>query len=79
MGNGEIAVVENQQPPTIIEQTDPAIIIEEATYIANQLADIIKQKKLYKKIGNKDHVYVEGGPPLGHFQKYSLYSNIVND
>jgi hypothetical protein len=69
MGNGEIAVVENQQPPTIIEQTDPAIIIEEATYIANQLADIIKQKKLYKKIGNKDHVYVEGWTTLGALSK----------
>ena len=65
MSNGEIAIVENQQPLTLIEQTDPAIIIEDATNIANQLADIIKQKKLYKRIGNKDHVYVEGWTTLG--------------
>jgi hypothetical protein len=65
MGNGEIAITENHQPLTLIEQTDPAVIIEDATNIANQLADIIKQKKLYKRIGNKDHVYVEGWTTLG--------------
>ncbi len=67
MSNGELAVVENHngQPLTLIEQTDPVVIIEDATNIANQLADIIKQKKLYKRIGNKDHVYVEGWTTLG--------------
>ncbi len=62
----EIAVVENQgQSPSLFNSSSPSMIIEEATDIANQLADIIKTKKLYKPIGAKSHVFVEGWTTLG--------------
>lgn len=62
----EIAVVENQgQSPSLFTSSSPSMIIEEATDIANQLADIIKTKKLYKPIGAKSHVFVEGWTTLG--------------
>lgn len=69
MSNGEIAVKENEQQTTIIEQKNPQLILDDATYIANKLADIIKQKKLYKKIGEKEHVLVEGWTTLGALVK----------
>lgn len=62
----EIAVVENQgQSPSLFNSSSPSMIIEEATDIANQLSDIIKTKKLYKPIGAKSHVFVEGWTTLG--------------
>ena len=62
----EIAVVENQgQSPSLFNSSSPSLIIEEATDIANQLSDIIKTKKLYKPIGAKSHVFVEGWTTLG--------------
>lgn len=60
----EIAVVENTSP-SLFNSSSPTMIIEEATDIANQLADIIKTKKLYKPIGAKSHVFVEGWTTLG--------------
>lgn len=73
-----MTVDENQQQSLSLFDTDsPTLIIQEATDIANQLADIVKNKKLYKPIGNKSHVYVEGwttlGALLGVFP-YPLYS-----
>lgn len=61
----EIAVVNQGQSPSLFNSSSPSMIIEEATDIANQLADIIKTKKLYKPIGAKSHVFVEGWTTLG--------------
>lgn len=62
----EIAVVETpRQSPSLFNSSSPSMIIEEATDIANQLSDIIKTKKLYKPIGAKSHVFVEGWTTLG--------------
>lgn len=69
MNNEEVAVIENSQPMTLLHETNPSLILEEATEIANALADIIKKKKLFKRIGNKDHVYVEGWTTLGALVK----------
>ena len=43
----------------------PKDVIVVATSIADELAKIIKQKNLYKHIGNKDYVVVEGWNTLG--------------
>ena len=43
----------------------PKDVIVVATGIADELAKIIKQKNLYKHIGNKDYVVVEGWNTLG--------------
>lgn len=65
--DGEIAVAGEpiNNTPSIFSSSSPALIIEEATDIANQLSDIIKSKKLYKAIGKKNHVFVEGWTTLG--------------
>jgi hypothetical protein len=43
----------------------PADVILAATDAANQLADVIKQRRLYQRIGSRDHVLVEGWQALG--------------
>jgi hypothetical protein len=65
--SGEIVVADqpNNNTPSIFSSSAPTLIIEEATDIANQLSDIIKSKKLYKPIGKKNHVFVEGWTTLG--------------
>ena len=65
----EIAIAEQQAPLTLLEQTNPVMIIDEATIIANALADIIEQKKLYTIIKGKKHVHVEGWTTLGALLK----------
>ena len=57
---GDIAVVEPQQGLMIFGTQSPNGIITKATAIADALAPLIEKKKLYKVIGPKKHVYVEG-------------------
>jgi hypothetical protein len=55
------AVREEMPPPaTLFRTDDPAEIVTKATAVANALSDVIKQKGLFKKIGPKEHVLVEG-------------------
>lgn len=56
----EIAVVEQPQGLMIFGTASPTGIITKATAIADALAPLIEKKKLYKVIGPKKHVYVEG-------------------
>jgi hypothetical protein len=65
--DGEIVVADEpvNNTPSIFSSSAPTLIIEEATDIANQLSDIIKSKRLYKPIGKKNHVFVEGWTTLG--------------
>jgi hypothetical protein len=67
--SADIAVVENHQPPTLLHETNPVLILEESKAIANALADIIKEKKLYTNINGKDYVHVEGWTTLGALVK----------
>lgn len=69
MSDNNIVATENQTTPTLLHETNPSLILDEAKDIANALADIIKEKKLYKKIGAKEHVYVEGWTTLGALLK----------
>jgi hypothetical protein len=43
----------------------PIAVVERATEIANALSAVIEAKELFKKIGDKKHVYVEGWTLLG--------------
>ena len=52
-------------PMTLFGTTNPAAVIEAATATANALTDIIKEKELYKQIGDRNHVFVEGWTLLG--------------
>jgi len=70
MENDLMVVEETLQPQplqhiSLFSGNSPESIIEEATHIANQLSDIIKKKELFKPIGQKNHVYVEGWTTLG--------------
>lgn len=67
--NGEVALAEPQQTPTLLHETNPVLILEESKAIANALADIIKEKKLYTPINGKDYVHVEGWTTLGALVK----------
>lgn len=66
---GELAVVEQQQPTTLIYETNPVTILEDSKKIAKALADIIKDRKLYTTIQGKDYVHVEGWTTLGALVK----------
>ncbi len=68
---GELAVAEQQQAPlTLIYETDPVVIIDESKRIANALADIIEEKKLYTVFSKgKKYVHVEGWTTLGALVK----------
>ena len=49
----------------LFDTQEPAEIIQRASDYASALADVIKQKKLFTKIGDKEHVLVEGWTLLG--------------
>jgi hypothetical protein len=68
--NAELAtidgeVIEDQQPITLFGTTDPVAVVERASAVATALADVLKQKRLTAKIGNREHVLVEGWTLLG--------------
>ena len=52
-------------PITLFGTDDPVAVVERATAIAAPLADVIRQKRLFKHIGNHDYVFVEGWSLLG--------------
>jgi hypothetical protein len=56
----------------------PNDVIVVATGIADELAKIIKQKKLYKHIGTKDYVVVEGWNTLGAMLGVTARERMVN-
>jgi len=67
----EIAIQAGRTTPlTIMEETDPALVLKDATAIANQLSDIIEKQHLYAEYkGGKKHVLVEGWTTLGALTK----------
>jgi len=58
-------VIEDQQPITLFGTADPVAVVERASTVATALADVLKQKHLVSRIGNRDHVQVEGWTLLG--------------
>ena len=61
--NGEIVVP--AEAMTLFGTTDAEVVIAEAAKRAKELAKVINQQQLYKIIGGKAHVYVEGWQLLG--------------
>lgn len=58
-------VVPATAPITLFGTDDPVAVVERASTIATALADVIRAKSLYKRIGQSDHVFVEGWTLLG--------------
>lgn len=61
--DGEI--VEHRAPLTLFGTDDPSAVVERATRVATVLADVIKQRQLSARIGNRDHIMLEGWTLLG--------------
>lgn len=60
-----LPAVRHSQEVTLFQTDDPVEIVEKATRVADALSNVIRQKKLFKKIGDKEHVLVEGWTLLG--------------
>jgi hypothetical protein len=58
-------------PTTLFANPKPSAIVAQAVLIAREIAPLIKDRNLYKRIGASDHVYLEGwtlaGTMLGVF------------
>lgn len=59
------AIVPAAAPMTLFGTDDPVAIIESASKKATALADVIRKRNLYVRIGPKEHVYLEGWTLLG--------------
>jgi hypothetical protein len=61
----------DRTPSTLFASPDPAAIVAQATRIANEIAPLIREQRLVKRIGQSDHVFLEGwtlaGTMLGVF------------
>lgn len=49
-----------ETPPAVFDTSNPALVIEKAQNIARMLVPIIESQKLYKPIGGRKFVYVDG-------------------
>lgn len=70
----ELATVERGAEPLapagatqqmILAAQSPAVFIERATEVATALAEVIRKQRLFKRIGQRDYVYVEAWTFLG--------------
>jgi hypothetical protein len=62
----EITALEDLRAPiTLFGTTDPAAVVERATNVAIALADVLKKRKLVKKLGSNEYVLLEGWTLLG--------------
>jgi hypothetical protein len=67
----ELELRADQAALTLFGQASPHQILTQATAIADTIAPLIRQRNLYKRIGNSEHVYIEAwtlaGTMLGVF------------
>lgn len=59
--NGEVP----SEALSLFDTTDPQMVLIEAVKRADLMAEIVKERKLYKQIGEKAYVFVEGWQTLG--------------
>jgi hypothetical protein len=52
-------------PITLFGTDNPVAVVDRASTIATALADVIRTRSLFKRIGQSDHVFVEGWTLLG--------------
>ena len=65
MSSTELESAPTPELSTLFAATTPHELIALATDAANNLSDVIKQRKLYQRIGTRDHVLVEGWQACG--------------
>lgn len=61
----ELVEIPASAPITLFGTDDPVAVVDRASTIATALADVIKRRQLFKRIGQSDHVFVEGWTLLG--------------
>jgi hypothetical protein len=61
----ELMTINQQYQLGALNITTPSEVITVATKVATQLADLIVKKNLFKVIGGRKHVYVDGWTTLG--------------
>jgi hypothetical protein len=54
-------------PATLFQTDDPVEIVAKAKRQAEALMEIVREKKLSKRIGPKEHIFVEAWTMLGSF------------
>lgn len=74
---GERAVTVREQTAPALLGSDPDEVLERATKVANTLAPMIRKQELFKNIGGKEHVLVEGWTTLGAMLK--VYPVLVGE
>lgn len=52
-------------PLTLFGTTDPAAVVQRASTVATALAGVINERNLFKRIRDRDHIYVEAWTLLG--------------
>lgn len=65
--NGDLpAVIDHAPPPaTVFGTDDPMVVMRRTSEVAQGLKEFIQQQGLSKRIGNSDHIQVEGWQMLG--------------
>ena len=66
--DGQAVVVyepQQERSVTLFGTNNPVELVQRATAIANALAPVIRQKKLFTTIGGREHVHVDGWSFLG--------------
>lgn len=61
----ELEPIREQHPSTLFRTDDPVEVVAQATRIADALHTVLKSKGMLQRIGDKDHVKVEGWQTLG--------------
>lgn len=61
----DLAIRDRDEVVTLFTGATPNELIVAATDVANSLRDVVKQQRLYKRIGDRDHVLIEGWQTLG--------------
>lgn len=60
-----VELVEAERHVALFPGATPEALTEAATDVANRFSDIVKQKRLFKRIGDRDHVLIEGWQTVG--------------
>jgi hypothetical protein len=61
----ELVESANVAPSTLWRTDNPATVLERATETANALAPVLRERGMLSRIGDKDHVQIEGWQTLG--------------
>jgi len=73
----EQALVEVIQDAAVLSTFDPNEMLQRAVAQANVLHKLIEDRKLYKEINGRKHIYVEGWTTIGAFNGYVAATDVV--